>query len=70
MLKDQEMAIDSGEAKTQDFGTDFKGEFRYKSGISGKLEWERVNEITWKLTDGTFTNVPTSHGQWVIKRSR
>jgi hypothetical protein len=48
MLKDQEMAIDSGEAKTQDFGTDFKGEFRYKSGISGKLEWERVNEITWK----------------------
>ena len=38
--------------------------FRYKTGNQAKLEWEKVNEITWKLTDGTMTNTPTSHGQW------
>ena len=29
-----------------------------------KLHFERVNEATFKLTDGEVTNVPTSHGQW------
>jgi hypothetical protein len=29
-----------------------------------KLHFERVNEITFKLTDGELTNVPASHGQW------
>ena len=38
--------------------------FKYRSGNSAKLEWEKVNEVTWKLTDGTMTNVPASHGQW------
>jgi hypothetical protein len=28
------------------------------------LRFERVNEVTFKLTDGESTNVPTSHGQW------
>ncbi len=28
------------------------------------LRFERVNEVTWKLTDGTHTDVPASHGQW------
>ena len=28
------------------------------------MEWEKVNEGTWKLTDGSMTNVPASHGQW------
>jgi len=23
-----------------------------------------VNEVSWKLTNGELTNVPTSHGQW------
>ena len=28
------------------------------------LRFEQVNEVTWKLTDGTYTDVPASHGQW------
>jgi hypothetical protein len=28
------------------------------------FRFERVNEVTFKLTDGEFTNVPASHGQW------
>src|SRR4051794_2910748 len=26
--------------------------------------FEKVNEVTWKLTDGELTNVAGSHGQW------
>jgi hypothetical protein len=29
-----------------------------------KLYFERMNEVTFKLTDGESTNVPASHGQW------
>jgi hypothetical protein len=29
-----------------------------------KLRFERVNEVSLKLTDGESTNVPASHGQW------
>ena len=32
--------------------------------LKTKLHFERVNEITFKLTDGEVTNVPASHGQW------
>jgi hypothetical protein len=28
------------------------------------LRFERVNEVTFKLTDGELTNAPASHGQW------
>ena len=28
------------------------------------LRFQRVNEVTFKLTDGESTNVPASHGQW------
>jgi hypothetical protein len=28
------------------------------------LTCERVNEVTFKITNGELTNVPTSHGQW------
>lgn len=28
------------------------------------LHFDRVNEVTFKLTDGESTNVPASHGQW------
>ena len=28
------------------------------------LRFERVNEVTFKLTDGEDINVPASHGQW------
>ena len=29
-----------------------------------KLHFERINEVSFKLTDGEVTNVPASHGQW------
>ena len=32
--------------------------------LKTKLHFERVNEITFKLTDGEVTNVPASLGQW------
>ena len=54
----------SGRGESDFQATDTEKQFRYKSGISGKLAFERVNEVTWKLTDGTMTNVPASHGQW------
>ena len=28
------------------------------------LKCEKVNEVTFKITNGELTNVPTSHGQW------
>jgi hypothetical protein len=59
-----EMDQHTGEPETDFQATDTQLKFRYKNGISGKLSFERVNEITWKLTDGTMTNVPASHGQW------
>ena len=45
---------------------DLARHFRYKSGISRNqlLCCERVNEVTYKITAGEFTNVPASHGQW------
>jgi hypothetical protein len=41
-------------------------EFCPKNPISEKQApyFEQVNEITWKLTNGEMTNVPTSHRQW------
>ena len=29
-----------------------------------RFKFEKVNEATWKLTNGEMTNVPASHGQW------
>ena len=29
-----------------------------------RFKFEKVNEVTWKLTNGEMTNVPASHGQW------
>ena len=29
-----------------------------------RFKFEKVNEATWKLTNGEVTNVPASHGQW------
>jgi hypothetical protein len=46
-------------------GADLLGEFEPEN-LSQKthLRFERVNEITFKLTDGEVTNVPASHGKW------
>jgi hypothetical protein len=45
--------------------TDLAPEFEPEN-LSQKshLRFERVNEVTFKLTDGEATNVPASHGQW------
>src|SRR5262249_9670543 len=32
--------------------------------IGSALKWVEINDITWKLTDGTPSRTPTSHGQW------
>jgi hypothetical protein len=34
-----------------------------------RFKFERVNEATWKLTNGEQTNVPASHGQWAGYRT-
>jgi hypothetical protein len=46
-------------------GADFLDEFEPEN-LSQKIKFhfERVNEVTFKLTDGEATNVPASHGQW------
>jgi hypothetical protein len=59
-----EMDQSTGEPKTEKNRTDNKGKFRYKFEIPERLAFEQVNSVSWKLTDGTFTQVPTSHGQW------
>jgi hypothetical protein len=45
--------------------TDLLGEFEPEN-LSQKshLRFKRMNEATFKLTDGELTNVPASHGQW------
>ena len=54
-----------GKPKSASQGFDLFGEFEPKN-LSQKtnLRFERVNEVTFKLTDGEVTNVPASHGQW------
>ena len=48
---------------SQDF--DSLSEFKPENlSLKTKLQFERVNEITFKLTDGEVTNVPASHGKW------
>jgi hypothetical protein len=37
--------------------------------LKTKLHFERVNEVTFKLTDAEVTNVPASHGQWAGYRT-
>jgi hypothetical protein len=51
--------------KTVPQRADFTNEFEPKK-LSQKtnLRFERVNEVTFKLTDGEVANVPASHGQW------
>jgi hypothetical protein len=56
-----------GRLKTKMASQDYElaGEFTPEN-LSQKtnLHFERVNEVTFKLTDGESTNVPASHGQW------
>jgi hypothetical protein len=44
---------------------DLTSEFEPENlSLKTKLHFERVNEVTFKLTDGELTNVPASHGKW------
>ena len=46
-------------------GADFLEKFEPENlSQKTKLHFERVNEVSFKLTDGDVTNVPASHGQW------
>jgi hypothetical protein len=45
--------------------SDFLDEFEPENlSQKTKLHFERVNEITFKLTDGEVAYIPASHGQW------
>ena len=53
------------EAKSGPQGSDFFEEFEPENlSQKTKLHFKRVNEVTFKLTDGEVTHVPASHGQW------
>ena len=44
--------------------SDISGEFKPENRFQkNNLRFERVNEVTFKLTDGEATNIPASHGQ-------
>ena len=51
--------------KTASQDPDLLGEFEPENlSQKTKFHFERVNEITFKLTDGEVTSVAASHGQW------
>ena len=60
-IPDRATEAKSGYTKLPEVSREFEPE-----NLSQKtnLRFERVNEVTFKLTDGEGTNVPASHGQW------
>ena len=53
------------ERKGASQGIDLSSEFKpEKLSQKTHLHFERVNEVTFKLTNAEATNVPASHGQW------
>ena len=52
--------------KTASVSLDIASEFAPLQTISKKtpLRCERVNEVTYKITAGDYTNVPACHGHW------
>jgi len=60
------LVVYSGQAKPTKNNKQKQGVICPKIGFSGTtpLRFEQVNEATWKLTSGSGTDVPTSHGQW------
>lgn len=51
--------------KCKKFGNEIN-ELQTQKTDPGKasLYWVKVNECTWKLTDGSVSRTPASHGQW------
>jgi hypothetical protein len=58
--------IGLGSQKSAHQETDPQQEFLSRNSIfkNQPLRCERVNEVTYKITNGEMTNVPASHGQW------
>src|SRR6476661_5855605 len=51
-------------------GSDLAREFQPENlSQKTKLHFERMNEVTFKLTDGEVSNVPASHGKWAGYRT-
>jgi hypothetical protein len=51
--------------RTSGNNNDLQGSFLgTKSSLGKLLRWVKVNECTWKLTDGEKSLTPASHGQW------
>jgi hypothetical protein len=50
---------------------DLSGEFKPENPSlkTSRLLCERVNDSTFKITNGELTNVPASHGQWAGYRT-
>jgi hypothetical protein len=53
--------------EASEIANDFKPE--NLSLKTSPLRCERVNDSTFKITDGELTNVPGSHGQWAGYRT-
>jgi hypothetical protein len=51
-------------SRTKDH-SEIKGLQRPKHDLKkSSLSWVRVNEVTWKLTEGKMNRTPASHGKW------
>lgn len=56
---------DRVEPKSASQAADLRGEFKPEiPSRKTNLCFERVNEITWKFTNGEQTHVPACHGKW------
>jgi hypothetical protein len=53
LAKSDSLVLDTTKADSEDF-----------MGLGDKLYWVKVNDITWKLTDGTMVRTPALHGKW------
>src|SRR5262249_28659934 len=50
--------------KTASQGPDLEGKIAPESRSQKRPRLERVNACTFKVTDGTVSRTPSSHGQW------
>jgi hypothetical protein len=70
MVKKDEMGKDTAPQKLASEPLENQGLLEPKSDLPKAVPfWEQVNEVTWKLTDGTGTNTPASYGKWAPFRT-
>jgi hypothetical protein len=69
-MKKDEMGKDTAPQKLASEPLENQGLLEPKSDLPNPAPfWEQVNEVTWKLTDGTGTNTPASYGKWAPFRT-